>query len=236
MARLTWHGHAAFSLVTDQGARVLFDPFLDGNPKCDVRAADITELDYILCSHGHSDHFSDVIPIAKRTGATDIGAYELTGFAESQGVSNAHGMSIGGGHHFDRLGYVKLTAALHGPGVDGADGKVSTMPCGFLLDMDGKRLYFAGDTALLMDMQLLRGRVDVALLPIGDNYTMGPEDAARAVSFIEPRVVIPMHYNTWELIAQDPHAFADRVDRLDAGTTGVKAKVHVLEPGESYDF
>ena len=227
MARLTWHGHATFSLVTENDKRIIIDPFLTGNPKADIRAADITSLDYILCTHGHGDHFADAIPLATRTGATLIAAYEIAGYAESQGAKNAHGMSIGGAHRFD-FGTVKLTAALHGTSVDGSNGAVSSMPCGFLIDMNGKRLYHAGDTALLMDMQLLKGRVDVALLPIGDNYTMGPEDAARAVGFIEPKVVIPMHYNTWDVIAQDPHDFARRV--------GSAATTMILEPGQSYQF
>ena len=228
MARLTWHGHSTFSLETDSGARVLFDPFLNDNPKSDIKAADITRLDYILCSHGHGDHFADAIEIAKRTSATFVAAYELAGYVASQGVQNTHGMSIGGGHTFDRLGYVKLTPAMHGPAVDGSGGTVVTHPSGFWIDMNGKRLYHAGDTALLMDMHLLKGRVDVALLPIGDNFTMGPEDAARAVEFIEPGVVIPMHYNTWDVIAQDPHDFARRV--------GGKASTIVLDPGQSYQF
>lgn len=228
MASLTWHGHSTFTLVTDSGVKVLFDPFLNDNPKSDIRADDVTELDYILCSHGHGDHFADAIDIATRTGAMFVSAYELTGYVASKGVKNTHGMSIGGGHMFEGFGYVKLTPAMHGPAVDGSDGKVVTHPCGFWIDMDGKRLYHAGDTALLMDMQLLAGRVDVALLPIGDNFTMGPEDAERAVEFIRPRTVIPMHYNTWDVIAQDPHDFARRV--------GATSRTVVLEPGQSHQF
>jgi L-ascorbate metabolism protein UlaG (beta-lactamase superfamily) len=228
MARLTWHGHSTFSLITDGGKRVLFDPFLSDNPKSDIKADDVTELDYIFCSHGHGDHFADAISIATRTGAMFVSAYELAGYVASRGAANTHGMSIGGGHMFEGLGYVKLTAALHGHSVDGSDGKVTTHPCGFLLQVDGKRIYHAGDTSLMMDMHLLKGRVDIALLPIGDNFTMGPEDAATAVEFIQPSVVIPMHYNTWDVIAQDPRAFAERV--------GSTARVEILEPGGSYEF
>ncbi len=228
MARLTWHGHSTFTLVTDSGKKILFDPFLNDNPKSDIKAEDVTELDYVFCSHGHGDHFADAISIATRTGAMLVAAHELAGYAASRGVPNTHGMSIGGGHTFEGLGYVKLTAALHGGSVDGSDGKVVSQPCGFLLQLEGNNIYHAGDTALLTDMQLLKGRVDIAILPIGDNYTMGPEDAARAVEFIQPGVVIPMHFNTWDVIAQDPHAFAERV--------GNRAKVEVLEPGGSYEF
>jgi L-ascorbate metabolism protein UlaG (beta-lactamase superfamily) len=228
MARLTWHGHATFTLDTDGGQRLLFDPFLDDNPVSDIRAADITQLDFILCSHGHADHFADAVELAKRTRATLIGTFELVSFALSQGAPNGHGMNLGGAHRFP-FGSVKLTPALHSGTVDGDEqGKYTSTPCGFLLDLDGTRLYHAGDTALITDMELLRGRVDIALLPIGDNFTMGPEDAARAVELIEPRVVIPMHYNTWDLIAQDPVAFRGRIAGM--------AEVVILEPGSSYEF
>jgi len=228
MARLTWHGHATFTLETDTGHRVMIDPFLDDNPVADVRADEAGHLDYILCSHGHFDHFADAIPLAKRTGAMVVGTFELVEFALSQGVAHGHGMNVGGGHQFD-FGYLKLTPALHTGTIAGDDeGRYTSTPTGLWLDLGGKRLYHSGDSALIMDMQLLRGRVDIALLPIGDNFTMGPEDAVRAVEFIEPRVVIPMHYNTWELIAQDPRGFRDRV--------GSRAEVVILEPGGSYDF
>lgn len=229
MARLTWHGHSCFMLETDEGTRILFDPWLEENPKADIRPSDIDELDYILVSHGHFDHFADAIPLAKRTGAMLVSSFEIVSFAQTQGVQSTHGMSIGGGHRFP-FGYAKMTPALHGGEVAGDDeGKYTTMPGGWWLDLaGGQRLYHAGDTALLMEMQLLQGQVDVALLPIGDNYTMGPRDAVRAVEFIKPRVVIPMHYNTFELIAQDAAAFAREV--------GDRAEVRVLEPGESYDF
>jgi L-ascorbate metabolism protein UlaG (beta-lactamase superfamily) len=228
MARLTWHGHSTFTLETDGGQRIMFDPFLDDNPKSDLKVAAVGQLDYILCSHGHFDHFADAIALAKQTGATLVGTFELVSFAQSKGVANGHGMNVGGGFTFD-FGYVKLTPALHSGTIDGDEGgKYTSIAHGFWLDLHGKRLYHAGDTALTMDMQLLKGQVDIALLPIGDNFTMGPEDAARAASFIEPRVVIPMHYNTWPPIAQDPHAFAARV--------GGASEVVVLDPGQSHDF
>jgi L-ascorbate metabolism protein UlaG (beta-lactamase superfamily) len=228
MARLTWHGHSTFMLETDGGQRVLFDPFLADNPKAQLKPSSIDKLDYILCSHGHFDHFADAIDIAKRTGATIIGTFELVSFAQSKGAKKGHGMNVGGGHQFD-FGYVKLTPALHSATIAGDDeGKYTTIANGFWIDLGGKRLYHAGDTALTMEMQLLEGRVDVALLPIGDNFTMGPEDAARAVEFIRPRVVIPMHYNTWDLIAQDPQSFRARV--------GGSAEVVIIDPGQSYEL
>jgi L-ascorbate metabolism protein UlaG (beta-lactamase superfamily) len=229
MARLTFHGHSSFMLDTDGGEHIIFDPWLSGNPVADIAAADITDLDYIVVSHGHSDHFADAIPLARRTGATLLATFEIASFAQEQGIENVHALHIGGGHTFS-FGYAKMTAALHGGEVAGDDnGKYTTMPGGWWLRLNGgQRVYHAGDTALLSDMKLLEGQVDVALLPIGDNYTMGPADAVRAVDFIRPRTVIPMHYNTFDLIKQDARAFARAV--------GERAQVVILEPGQSYDF
>ena len=229
MARLTWHGHATFTLETDQGHRIMFDPYLDENPKADIRVDEVDRLDFILATHGHFDHFQDCIPLAKKTGAQVISTFEIISFLETKGIENTHALHIGGGADFP-FGYAKMTPALHGGQVYGDDeGAFTTVPGGFLLNLQGgKRLYNAGDTALLMEMQLLKGKVDVALLPIGDNYTMGPEDAARAVEFIQPKVVIPMHYGTWEPIAQDPNEFRELV--------GGTAEVVILDPGDSYNF
>ena len=229
MPRLTWHGHATFTLETDQGQRIMFDPYLDENPCADIRVEDVQALDFILVSHGHYDHFRDAIPLARRTGATLVSTFEIVAFCETKGLQNVHALHIGGGHRFS-FGYARMTPALHGGQVDGDDeGAFTTVPGGWWLDLDGgKRLYYAGDTALLTDMQLLKGRVDVAILPIGDNFTMGPHEAARAVEFIEPKVVLPMHYNTWDIIAQDPNEFRDLV--------GGAAEVVILDPGDSYNF
>src|SRR5688572_21627189 len=205
MNRLTWHGHATFSLQTSSGHRLLLDPWLDDNPLSDIKSRDVTTLDFILCSHGHDDHFADAIKLCKQTDATLLGAFELVAFAESKGVQKTHALHIGGGNRFP-FGYAKMTPAMHGGQIEAdTEGRFHTHAGGWWLDLGGATLYHAGDTALLMDMQLLNGRVDVALLPIGDNYTMGPEDAARAVELIAPRVVIPMHYNTFDVIRQDPH-------------------------------
>lgn len=234
MARLTWHGHSCFTLVTDDGTKIIFDPWLDENPVADISADQIGELDYILVSHGHFDHFGDGIKLARQTGALLVSTFEIASFAESQGIENVHSMSIGGGYDFP-FGRVKMTPAEHGGQVAGDEtGAYTTTPAGFLLELKRtdraapRSLYHAGDTALIMDMQLLRGQVDIALLPIGDNYTMGPADAVRAIDFINPDVVIPMHYNTFDLIKQDPEAFRRSV--------GNRAEVVVLEPGGSYEF
>jgi len=227
MAKLTYHGHATFSLEADDGTNLVIDPFFEGNPKFEGSLDDI-EADYILLSHGHADHISDAIPLAERTGATVIATHEIATFMGEKGVT-ASAQHIGGGVDYD-FGRVKLTPALHGGMVElpGAEG-YTTLPAGLLIDLaGGQRFHHAGDTALLTDMQLLKGKVDVAVLPIGDRYTMGPDDAVRAVEFIEPKVVIPCHYNTWPPIEQDAEAFKAAV--------GDRAQVEVLAPGSTYEF
>ena len=227
MATLTFHGHSCFLLETDEGQRIMIDPWLDENPAADIKTGDVEALDFILVSHGHSDHFDDCIPLAKKTGATVISTYELVSFVMGKGVEKGHGMNIGGAYVFD-FGRVKLTPALHTGSISGDETGAHTTDCsGFLISLNGgQRIYHAGDTALIMDMQLLRGSVDVAILPIGDNFTMGPEDAARAVEMIAPEVVIPMHYNTFPLIEQNPEGFRALV--------GDHARVEILQPGGSY--
>jgi len=226
VAKLTFHGQSTFTVEMNDGTRLVIDPFFDDNPLSDVKRADVGPVDYILCTHGHFDHFADAIPLAEETGATLISTFEIVSFAETHGIANGHPMHIGGGYDFP-FGRVKMTPALHGGQVHGdTTGQFTTVPGGFLMELDGKSVYHAGDTALLLDMQLLRGKVDVALLPIGDNFTMGPEDAATAVGFIEPEVVVPIHYNTWPLIAQDPERFIDLV--------GDRSRVHVMEAGDVF--
>lgn len=222
MVTLTFLGHAAF-LAEGDGKRVIFDPFITGNPKAPYSVDRVPRLDAILLSHGHSDHLGDAIPLAKRDQAIIVAAYELVNFCISQGATG-HKMQVGGTHRFP-FGTVKLVPAIHGGAIEGSTG-LSTTPCGIVLTIDGVRVYHAGDTALTMDMQLLHGAVDVMLVPIGDNYTMGVEDAVRAVRFVEPRVVIPMHYNTWDAVAADPQQFRRLV--------GSCAEVVILEPGKSH--
>jgi L-ascorbate metabolism protein UlaG (beta-lactamase superfamily) len=229
VAKLTWHGHSCFTLETDDGTRIMFDPWLDENPKADIRSDDVERLDYILVSHGHFDHFTDCVRLARRTGATVVSTFEIATFVQQQGVENVHGMNIGGAFGFP-FGRVKMTIAHHTGSVHGDEsGLFTSTPGGFLLTLNGGTgLYFAGDTALTLDMQLLNGKVDIAILPVGDNFTMGPEDAARAVEFVGAKTMVPMHYDTFELIEQSAEAIRQQV--------GDRARVEVLQPGGSYEF
>ncbi len=228
MATLHYHGHSTISLFGEDGTRIVVDPWFSGSPVADVERSEVGKVDWIFCTHGHGDHFSDALPLARETGATLVSSHEIVEFAASQGIEKVHGMGVGGGFDFP-FGRVKMTAALHGGEVVGDEtGRYTCTPGGFLFHLDGVRIYHAGDTALLMDMQLLKGRVDVALLPIGDNYTMGPEDAVRAIEFIEPKVVVPIHFDTFPLVAQDTKAFIAMV--------GSRARVEVLRPGDRLDL
>ena len=222
---VTWYGHATLGLETG-GVRILVDPFFTGNPAASTRA-DAVAADYILVSHGHGDHVGDTVAIAKRTGATVISNFEIAAWLEKQGVKKTHGQHIGGGFKYP-FGYLKLTNALHGSALP--DGSNGGNPAGFLLTtLDGKKIYLAQDTGLFGDMRLIgEESVALAVVPIGDNFTMGPADALRAVKLLQPQHVIPIHYNTFELIAQDAQAWRSLVE------SQTSAKVHVLKPGESY--
>jgi L-ascorbate metabolism protein UlaG (beta-lactamase superfamily) len=229
MSKLTFHGHSCFTIEANDGTTLVIDPFLTGNPMADIGPDAIERADYVLFTHGHGDHIGDGFDIAKRTGAMVVSTFEIVSFAqEVMGIEKAHPLHIGGGYHFP-VGYIKMTPALHGGAVAGDEsGKYTTVPGGFMINIDGKTVYHAGDTALIKDLELLKGQVDVACLPIGDNFTMGPGDAAKAVEMIEPKTVVPMHYNTFDIIEQNPGDFAEQV--------GSRADVVILEPGQSHEF
>lgn len=222
--KLTFLGHSCF-LVETTRARLLFDPYLTGNPLAAQKASALT-CDYVLVSHGHEDHTADALEIARRCGATIVSNYEIAEYFAAKGAKT-HGMNPGGGYNFP-FGRVKLTLAHHSSSVEaGLNPVYLGSPCGLLLQADGRTLYHAGDTALFLDMQLIgRAGIDVALLPIGDNFTMGPDDALVALDFLRPKVAVPMHYNTWPPIEQDAAAFAAR-----AAAAGHLVKP--LQPGES---
>jgi L-ascorbate metabolism protein UlaG (beta-lactamase superfamily) len=227
MPRLTWLGHSCF-LVEHEQARVIIDPFLTGNPKAAMTSAAVPRLDAILVTHGHGDHLGDALPLAQEHKATLVAPYELSRFCVERGVAGVHGMAIGGAHDFP-FGRVKMVKAVHGGMVEGDDtGRFTTPPCGYVLTMGGTRIYHTGDTALTLDMQLLAGMADVMCVCIGDNYTMGPEDAARAVGFVKPRIAVPMHYGTFPVIDVDPQRFVTEVASA--------ATVRVMNPGESLDL
>lgn len=224
--KITWYGHAALGLESE-GYRILVDPFFTDNPSASTRA-DQVEADYILVSHGHGDHVGDTVSIAKRCGATVISNFEIATWLGNQGVK-VHPQHLGGGFHHP-FGYLKLTLALHGSALP--DGSYGGNPAGFLLTTKaGEKIYMACDTGLFGDMRLIGEEgLDLAVLPIGDNFTMGPEDALRALRLLQPRFVIPIHYNTWELIQQDVNAWAKRVEA--EGHT----RVSLLKPGESFSL
>jgi L-ascorbate metabolism protein UlaG (beta-lactamase superfamily) len=230
--RIQWLGHACL-LIESDGRRVLIDPFLTGNPKASA-TADEVPADLILVSHGHEDHLGDTVAIARRTGATVLANYEIGEWLKGPGagLTKVHGLQHGGGMLFDGAIRVKLTVAFHGSTLPG--GGYGGNPCGFVLGFpDGTRIYDAADTALFGDMRLIGEEgtgLDLAVLPIGDYYTMGPEDAVRAVKLLSPRHVLPIHYGTFPPIAQDAEAWAARV-RAETRATPV-----VLAPGAWFDI
>lgn len=206
--KITYHGHSILSIVMKDGQKLLFDPFITGNSLTDL-IADEVKTDWILVTHGHSDHIGDMIPIAKRNDATVISIVEICNFAEKNGVQKTHGMNIGGKFDFP-FGQVKMVQAYHSSGYE-VNGQMLYMgePAGFILQAEGKTIYHAGDTAYFGDMAFLGEtfEIDLAFLPIGDNFTMGPSDAAIAAKRLKAKHVVPIHYNTFPVIKQDPEAF-----------------------------
>ena len=223
-SEITWLGHSSFSLETG-GSAVLVDPFLNDSPVAPVKAGDVA-ADCILVTHGHFDHVSDVVAIAQRTGATVVANFEIVEWLKKQGVTEEKvvAMNLGGGVDLP-FGHVKMTVAHHSSGLP--DGTYGGSAAGYVLSLSKARIYFAGDTALMLDMKLIgMSGLDVAVLPLGDLFTMGPDDSIEAIKLLNPRRVIPCHYNTWPPIEQDVATWADRVRSYTA------AEPVVLEPGE----
>jgi L-ascorbate metabolism protein UlaG (beta-lactamase superfamily) len=226
--RLTWFGHSCFLLETSTH-RLLFDPWLDANPRSPVRAADV-RCDFIFCSHAHEDHTADALTLSRQNQAPIIAPYELAEYLASQGATTIDPMQ--GGSVDLPFGRVKLTPAVHSSTLELGGGHFLPLgePAGFVVFADDKKLYHAGDTALFSDMRLI-GRIGlhVALLPIGDWYTMGIDDAVEALDLLTPKFAVPMHYNTHDKIRVDPQAFVSRA--AARGHT-----VRLLEPGDTWEF
>jgi L-ascorbate metabolism protein UlaG (beta-lactamase superfamily) len=225
MPRLTYLGHAAF-IIEGSKTRIVIDPFLSGNPLATARPEEI-EVDYVLLTHGHGDHLGDGIEIAKANNATIVAPNELAIYCAGKGAQT-HPMHIGGAHAFP-FGRVKLTIAHHGS--IAPDGTYTGNPCGFLITMDGKTLYHPGDTGLFYDMKLIgqMNKIDLAVLPIGDNFTMGIDDAAKAAEFLQAGMYIPMHFKTFDVIDVEPEEFVKKVQ-----LGGQKARV--LPIGDSLEY
>jgi L-ascorbate metabolism protein UlaG (beta-lactamase superfamily) len=225
---ITFHGHSTVQISTN-GTSLIIDPFLTHNPLAKAKAEDI-KVDYVLLTHGHSDHTGDALQIAKQNDATLVGTFELATYFSWQGVK-IHPMNTGGGWNFD-FGRVKLTPAFHSSGLTFDDeNKIIYlgMPCGILLTIEGKTIYHAGDTALFSDMKLIGElhNIDLAFLPIGDNFTMGPDEAMLAAEWLKAKKVVPIHYNTFGFIKQDGDAFAARLKQK--GIEGMAVK-----PGDGF--
>lgn len=220
--KFTYYGHSAFTL-SDDVTTILFDPFITDNPWTQVCPTDIA-CQYIIVTHCHGDHYGDTEAIAKANDATVISTAEVAGKAGEAGCK-AHAMHVGGSADFP-FGRVRLTPAFHGSGIAGG------LACGVIVEFGGKRIYYAGDTGLFSDMKILDrfGQIDCAILPIGDNFTMGMDDAALAALWVQPRFVIPVHYKIWPIIEADPQEYKKLTE------TKYNIPVQVVDPGTTYEF
>jgi len=223
VVEIKWLGHAAFEIEV-AGKILLIDPWLKGNPKACKRVADLKKVDVICVTHDHGDHLGDAIKICRQTGATFVGIYELGVYAEEQGVKDVIGINVGGTAEVKGV-KITMVQAFH--------SALRGAPVGFIINADGKAVYHAGDTSLFGDMRLIGEiyRPNVALIPIGGYYTMGPVEAAMAVELITPNVVIPMHYQTFPVLAPSTEEFRKAVKERTPSVMVV-----VLKPGESYKF
>lgn len=228
---ITWFGHSAFKIKTEDNLKILIDPFISNNPVCTYPVEEI-DADIICITHGHSDHFGDALEIANRNGALILSNHEISLFVSQQGIQS-QGMNIGGSYNFHDVKFT-MVDAKHSSVIDITE---ETIPggsaAGFIIELEnGTKIYHAGDTGLFSDLKTVIGDIykpDIAILPIGDLFVMGPEDAAIATNWINPKKVIPIHYNTFPLIEQDTDEFIKLVN-----TKNKNIKVIILEPNETY--
>lgn len=212
MIRITYHGHSAFEIKTEKN-NIIIDPFLNGNKHAKIKPADV-KADYIVLTHAHDDHIGDAFEIAKKNNAEIIAVNELANYAAAKG-HKVHNMHIGGGFNFP-FGRLKFTIAHHGSALELPEPVYMGEPAGVLITSNGKTVYHAGDTGLFLDMKLIgeMNSIDAALVPIGDNFTMGIDDAIKAIEFLNPKMAIPMHYDTFGVIEADPQEFKRKVESI----------------------
>lgn len=203
-------GHSAV-ILKGENFKAIIDPFISGNPNCSLDVEELNDITHIFVTHGHGDHLGDTIKIAKKCNSLVVCNFEIGNYLEKFKL-NVHTMHIGGKFIFD-FGKVKMLNAVHGSGIiDGENIIYGGNPCGFLIEIEGKKVYHAGDTGLTLDMTLLKDEeIDIAFIPIGGNYTMDISDAVKAVDFIKPKAVIPIHYDTFPVIKADPLVFKERI-------------------------
>jgi len=229
---ITWLGHSAFEIISDKGVKILIDPFISNNPSCDIPVEEI-ETDLILVTHGHADHFGDAMEIANRTGATLACIHEISAFLSKEGF-NTTGLNIGGSIYFRDI-KITMLDAKHSADIDFMDEIVpGGTATSFLITLEeGTKIFHAGDTGLFGDLEKVIGDIykpDIAMVPIGDKFTMGPFEAAVATKWISPKIVMPMHYNTFPVIEQNPTIFSNFVMQMDP-----KIQTIILNPGETFN-
>ncbi|KNF09950.1 putative Zn-dependent hydrolase [Gottschalkia purinilytica] len=220
--KIQYLSHSSF-IIENKDFKAIIDPFISGNPTCPIRIEDLKDLTHIFLTHAHGDHFGDTIEIAKKFNCTVICNFEIGHYLSNKGINN-HTMHIGGRFSFE-FGRVKMTPALHGSSIfEGENIIYGGNPCGFLIEINNKIIYHAGDTGLTMDMKLLEDEnVDLALIPIGGNFTMDINDAVKAIEFIKPKAAIPMHFNTFDIIQANPDELKNKVK---------DTKIKILQYGE----
>lgn len=225
--KISYHGHSVVKIQTE-GKTILIDPFITGNAMTDLSVVE-EKPDAILLTHAHNDHVGDTVELAKASGAVVVATVELANYLGTQGI-DAIGMNLGGAKQFD-FGKVKFTKAFHSSSYTTESGDViyGGMPAGIIFEAEGKTVYHAGDTEVFGDMEIIgkRHSIDLAFVPIGDFFTMGPDDAAFAVELLKPQMVVPVHYNTFPPIEQDPELFKNAVKG---------AQVNIMKPGDSVEL